>query len=87
MHNQKAHFVTSSVVTSPNRNLEIQIGPVLQFCMHCILQNITVSGYILLKEKLLGGLIFYIATRLVTIETLNAKYSWKHVLLLSETCL
>ena len=55
--------------------------------MHCILQNITVSGYILLKEKLLGGLIFYIATRLVTIETLNAKYSWKHVLLLSETCL
>ena len=34
--NQKAYFVTSSVVTSPKRNLGIQIGPDLQFCMHCI---------------------------------------------------
>ena len=37
-HEQKAHFVTSSIVTSQKRNLKIQMGQVVQFCIHSISQ-------------------------------------------------
>ena len=36
MHEQKAHFLTSSVVTSHKWNLRIQIRQALLFCIHSV---------------------------------------------------
>ena len=93
-HQQKAHFLTSSVVTSQEWNLRIQIGHVLQFCMHCISAKYHSFRFQTFEGETFGGFDFLIGhqrvTWLVTTETVNPKYFWNQVLLLvsiSKTCL
>ena len=52
-HDQKAHFVTSSIMTSQKWNLRFQIGQVLQFYEH----NIS-AKYHTFRFNFLGGEVF-----------------------------
>ena len=54
-HDQKAHFVTSSIVTSI---WDFKLDKFFNFMCTIFLQSITLSGLILLEEKSLGVLIF-----------------------------
>ena len=82
-HDQKAYFVTSSVMTSQKWNLRFQIGQVLQFCEHHISANI--FWFNSLGGEVFGSFDFLIAhlrvTRLFTNKTPTPKFSWSQVLL------
>ena len=102
-HELKAHFVTSSVVTSHKWNLRIQIGQVLLFCQNrrtCpITHNISARYHIFrlftFEGKTFGSVdVFKIGHRgvtwLETMETSSPKFFWNRVLSLlsvSETYL
>ena len=92
VHEQKAHFVISSILTSQKWNLRIQIGQVLQFCIRSISAKYHIFRLHIFERETFGSFDFLIGhkevTWLVTIETLNPKYFWNLVLLLvsvSET--
>ena len=52
-HDQKAYFVTPSVVTSEKWNLRLKIGQLLQFCVHY-----TSAKYHTFRFNSLGGEVF-----------------------------
>ena len=94
VHHLKAHFVTSSVVTSQKWNLRIQIGQVFRFCVHCISAYYHSFRFQTFEGETFGSFDFLIGhqrvTWLVTRGTVNFKYFWNQVFLLvsiSETCL
>ena len=59
-HDQKAHFVTSSIVTSQKGNLRFQIGQVLQFCVRFISAKYHTIRFNSLEGEVLGSFDFLI---------------------------
>ena len=59
-HDQKAHFVTSSVVTSRKWNLRFQVGQVLQFYVHDISAKYHTLGFNSLGGEVFGSFDFLI---------------------------
>ena len=57
-HDQKAHFVTSSIMTSQKWIWDFKSDKFFNFMCVIFLQSITLSGLILLEEKSLEVLIF-----------------------------
>ena len=53
-HEQKAHFVMSSIVTSQKRNLKFKSDKLFNFVCIVFLLTITFSNYILLMENFVG---------------------------------
>ena len=79
MHEQKVHFVTSSVVTLHKWNLRIQIGQVLQFCRHSISAKYNVFRLHTFEGETFGSFDVLLGHRgvtwLVTMENISgAKY-------------
>ena len=76
-HDLKPLYVTSSTVTSQEWKLRIQIGKVLQFCLHCISAKYHTLRLRTFEGETFGSFDFLIGhqrvTWLVTIETLNPK--------------
>ena len=93
-HDQKAHFVTSSVVTSQKWNLRFQIGQVLQFYVHYISAKYHTFRFNSLGGEVFGSFDFLIGHKRVTWLFTNKmpipKFSWSQVLLpvlISVSCL
>ena len=59
-YDQKAHFVTSPVVTSQKWNLRFQIGKVLQFKMHYISAKFHTYRFNSLGGEVVGSFDFLI---------------------------
>ena len=94
VHDQKAHFVTSPVVTSQKWNLRFQIEQVLQFYVHYISAKFHTFRFNFLGGEVVGSFDFLIGhsrvTWLFTKKTPTPKFFGSQVLLpvlISMSCL